>query len=421
MNSLKKFAAIGGVIAIAACWPLAVGQIAQTVISDGINKLDQKEVKVELVSYERGYLNSIAKTKITVIDPVMKQQLELNGFPTSIVFDNQIKHGLASIETNSQAENFSQLPLKAHSVTQFNGSTSINLQSESFVVNFSHDDQSTLTIAPMTLNADLDSDGHVKFDYNVSSFIGSFANGDSLKIDNIVGAGEGYKEQGFWFGHQEAGVENVKALDSTGNELFNLHKFNYVFDTDENSKKATFNSQHKVSADSLDFESDKLTDLGMEFSFNDIDKSSFTELLSVYQQHGQTLSSQDMEMAMQHVDTLFQKGFSIALNKLKVTIRKGKFNGNWALNLPASTEQVSKNPTAVFNSVTGDTHFYVSNEMVDQFPFIEAGLDNFIQEGMMTKKDDGYYIDGNVVNGNIEFTGGHKVPMFMLFAPFLMR
>ncbi|MBD1575711.1 YdgA family protein [Vibrio sp. S11_S32] len=421
MNSLKKFAAIGGTIAVAACWPLAVGQIAQNMISDGISHLDQKELKVELVDYNRGYLNSTATTKVTVIDPALKQQLELNGFPTSMVFDHKIKHGLISVSTDTQAEDFKALPLKAHSVTQLNGSTSIDVQSEQLVVNFLHDASSKLTIAPIKASADFTSDGHIKFDYQIPSFSGDFANGEAIKVKGLTGSGDGYKEQGFWFGRQQVSVANVDALTSAGDKLFNLHKFHYVFNTDEDSKKVSFNSHHNASAESLDFESDKLTDLGIEFSFDNIDKASFTQLLSVYQKDTQPPSQQDMKVAMQHVDTLFEKGLSVALNKIQVTIREGKFNGNWTLNLPASDQKVTKNPTAVFNSVTGDTHFYISNEMVDQFPYIESGLDNFIKEGMMAKKEDGYYVDGKVINGNIEFNGGHKVPMFMLLAPFLMR
>ncbi|MGR5452384.1 DUF945 domain-containing protein, partial [Vibrio sp. PNB22_3_1] len=36
MTQLKKLGAIGGVVALGLCWPLAVGQIGERVIEDAI-------------------------------------------------------------------------------------------------------------------------------------------------------------------------------------------------------------------------------------------------------------------------------------------------------------------------------------------------------------------------------------------------
>ena len=56
MQNLKKFGAIGGAISLALCWPLAVGQIGQSIIEDGIANMNDDMVKGEIVEYDRGYL-----------------------------------------------------------------------------------------------------------------------------------------------------------------------------------------------------------------------------------------------------------------------------------------------------------------------------------------------------------------------------
>ena len=62
--------------ALIACWPLAVGQISQRLVADGMEQLQQRGYEAEIVSYDRGYFSSDAVTRYAVIDPKTKQQLE---------------------------------------------------------------------------------------------------------------------------------------------------------------------------------------------------------------------------------------------------------------------------------------------------------------------------------------------------------
>lgn len=101
MHQLKKYGAIGGAIALALCWPLAVGQIGQNVIHDGITHLSNDSVKAEVVSYNRGYLSSEVQTRYTVADPELASQLEIDGLPTEFVVNSHVTHGLFSLKAES--------------------------------------------------------------------------------------------------------------------------------------------------------------------------------------------------------------------------------------------------------------------------------------------------------------------------------
>ncbi len=72
MKELKKIAAIGGAVVLVACWPLAVGQIAQNVLTDGANQLNNSDYSVEIISYDRGYLSAQAVTRYSVNDHNLK-------------------------------------------------------------------------------------------------------------------------------------------------------------------------------------------------------------------------------------------------------------------------------------------------------------------------------------------------------------
>ncbi|MGV2839934.1 DUF945 family protein, partial [Vibrio cyclitrophicus] len=79
MEQLRKIGAIGGAISLALCWPLAVGQIGQNAITDGVAKLNNSSIQAEIVEYDRGYLSSNVKTRLTVTDENLKEQLALDG------------------------------------------------------------------------------------------------------------------------------------------------------------------------------------------------------------------------------------------------------------------------------------------------------------------------------------------------------
>ncbi|HCH01080.1 MAG TPA: hypothetical protein DEV85_04205 [Vibrio sp.] len=420
MNNVKKFVAIGGAVLLGACWPLALGQFAQTTIQDTVNKLDKEEVNVELVNYDRGYLSSTAQTKVTVVDPVLKQQLELDGLPTEFLLDHTISHGLVSIATDTKPNDYTSLPIDIHSVTYINGSTALDMTSQKMAFNFANDVNSKLEFSPAKLSADISRDGHIKFDYAFEGLDGHFSNGESLIVDSVTGAGNGQKKEGFWLGSQQITVGETNMVDVQGVSIVDVHKFDYEFNTEENTKEKTFSSHHKIAVDTVDLVDDTLTDLGVDASFNSLDIEAFSQLLSVYQDKGHALNNDDIKVIMASVDGLFEKGFSISLNEMKASIGEGKFNSDWLLNFPKGDNKVTKNPMQVISSINGGANAFISTEMVTQFPFIQSGLDDLIQQGIMVKQADGYHLNGDIKGGNIVFKGGKTLPLFVVLAPLFL-
>ncbi|KOO10999.1 hypothetical protein AKJ18_31375, partial [Vibrio xuii] len=128
MHQLKKIGAIGGAVSLALCWPLAVGQIGHNVIRDGISHLNTQSVQAEIIQYDRGYLSSEVKTRYTVTDPDLAQQLALDGLPSEYVVSSHVQHGLITLKATSVLENMDDLPLTLSTVTQLNGNTDYTLK-----------------------------------------------------------------------------------------------------------------------------------------------------------------------------------------------------------------------------------------------------------------------------------------------------
>ena len=50
--TLKKIGAIGGAIAVAVCWPIAVGQVGERIYLDTVGKYENPYVKISNESYD---------------------------------------------------------------------------------------------------------------------------------------------------------------------------------------------------------------------------------------------------------------------------------------------------------------------------------------------------------------------------------
>ncbi len=185
MNQLKKYGAIGGAVALVLCWPLAVGQIGQQVVEDGVEQLNNEGIRAEVVSYDRSYLSSVAETRYQVEDLVLKEQLEVDGLPTEIVVKSEISHGLFSLTANSQITNFPDFPLTLKTVTQLNGNTEFELALGSW----SYQDQEqkvSMSISPAVATGTATVLGQLTFNANIPSIQLDFENGEQLTFKRFI-------------------------------------------------------------------------------------------------------------------------------------------------------------------------------------------------------------------------------------------
>lgn len=148
MRQLKSIAAVGGAVALIGIWPLAVGQIGQTVLTDAIQNVNNTDFNVELVEYDRGYLGSTATTRITVVDPQAKAQLDAYGLPDSFELKHQISHGMFSLGGETHVDGYPEL--KLITTTQLNGNTEFNSDMPAQEFTFQDDEVESISIGEST-------------------------------------------------------------------------------------------------------------------------------------------------------------------------------------------------------------------------------------------------------------------------------
>lgn len=144
----KMIGAVGGAVALGLCWPLAVGQIGESAIKDGLNNFESSSTKAELVNYQRGYLSSQMQTRYKITDPTIVAQLEAEGIPTEILVDSTLTHGLMGVSAVSTLPQFPEFPLQILSNTKLNGNTDYTVKLEQWNYVFQGEEPVAVTIEP---------------------------------------------------------------------------------------------------------------------------------------------------------------------------------------------------------------------------------------------------------------------------------
>lgn len=420
MNTLKKWAALGGAVSLAVCWPLAVGQIGQSIIEDGIAKLDSQTLKAEIISYERGYLSSVVTTRYTIIDPVIAEQFEADGLPVEFEMRSDLTHGLTSLDAQSSLLGVETLPLTISSTTQLNGNTDFTIAMDSWNLQSEVEGVSVST-APMSVSGRATVLGDLNFEFDVPSIQVDFESGEELHLSHLKGTGQGKQQNGYWLGKQDIQVGELQLSDVDAQPVFGLYQSRYLGNTQLDAKGERLESQ-------LSFKTNKLLmsdgneahNLNLEFSLKNLDRQAFDEVMAIY--HGSpVLMEEDIAKILPHIDTLFDKGFAIAIDNLSMTLGEGKFENQWHLQIPQGTDKITQDPMKIITAMQGDVHTYFSNELVTQYPFIQEGVDELLVMELLEQIEGGYQLKADIKEGKLVFKNGQAFPLFSLLMPAMMQ
>ena len=420
MQNLKKLGAIGGAISLALCWPLAVGQIGQSIIEDGIANMNDEMIKGEVIEYQRGYLSSVVLTRYTVVDPELKTQLVRDNVPTTFDVTSDVSHGLTSLTADSKLVDSDFVPLTLHSQTQLNGNTAFTFDLDSWHYRNEAEDLSVST-SPAKVSGNVTVLGDLNYQVSVPYVQVDFVNGDELHLNGLTGQGKGKQVKGYWLGEQAFSLEKLDVVDSTMTPVFLIENANYSGNTATDETGEKLNSQFNLAAQTM-----RLTDgtdvdnFKLDFSIADVDSQSFDKIMAIYQSSA-VLSEQEINSLLPHIDTLFNKGFNLSVNELSLAFGEGKFHNEWELSVPQGTEKITQNPMKLVNVTNGTLSTYFSDELVDHYPFIQEGIDELLIMELIDKVEGGYQLKAQIGDGKLKFENGHEFPLIALLMPALMK
>lgn len=416
MQQIKKHVAIGGAIIMAACWPLAVGQIAQNVLTDGVAQLGNDKISAEVIEYQRGYFSAQAKTRFSVTDPALKGQLEQDGLPTQIELTHQIDHGLLSISAETETLVNPLLAFRLDTQTKLNGNTAFDFHAEP--IQFKDAAGAELNIDHYNGQGQLTLGGVSEFRFEVPSMEVKFANGELLEVDKLVLKGNGQKQQGFWLGKQSIRVQGVELKTHDPAQALSLEKMRYTISAHQDEAGEKLTSKQKILLTNLTMANAQVDSARFDFSVRDMNRGAFSGLMALYQQN-QVLNDEQIAEAIPLLDTLVESGLTVSLDQLVVKLDKGTMNIDWQLGIPAGLKNVSQNPTMILNQLTGHLTANTSNELLEVYPTLQEGLDELMILEFASTSPSGYQLGAKLENGMVKFETGKEVALMALFLPLL--
>ena len=337
---------------LVACWPLAVGQIGQNVLRDGVRELNNSDWHSEIVQYDRGYLSSVAVTKLTIENADLKEQLRVDGLPTEFVLEHKIKHGLLGLSADTELVDMSLIPAKLHTETKLNGNTKFTLDIDT--VHYEQDNQpgSSVYLAKSQIKGSATVLGELDLEFVFPSVQFQFDNGESISISGISGNAKGKKVNGFWHGEQEIKIDDTSLLTSQGIAVTNAKAFSYKFSSSLNETGDRINTNHLVNAQSILSNQEEIDGLNLDFTLGELDTASFEHLVGLYH-NKPVIDDKVLAQSAPVIDTLFSKGFLISMNELKLGAGGGSFTSKWHLEVPEGTDNVTQDFSKIIPAMTG--------------------------------------------------------------------
>ncbi|MGL6313685.1 DUF945 family protein [Vibrio sp. WXL103] len=418
MTQLKKMAAAGGVVALVLCWPLAVGQIGERVIEDGIADANSDLLSAEIIHYDRGYLSADVQTRYTIIDPALRAELEQAGMPTEVSVNSELSHGLASISARSTIADL-PIPAELNTVTQLNGNTDYQLDVSSWHFQPQDNPELVLTISPSSATGTMTVLGEIDFLLDIPSISLDFSStGEGVRIDGLKAQGEGKKAKYIWLGEQSVEVEQIRLVgvgQTTG-----LESAKYTFSAFEDMETGRLSSTHKVEIGQVTTQDGVVRDLDIDFTIGDLDQPSFAAIMDIYQE-ATVLTEQDVISSLPHIESLVERGFHLQMNNMALKLGDGDFQSHWKLEVPEGTQGLLSDPMSVASAVTGQLETVFTHELVDEYPFIQEAIDEAIIMEIVEMTETGFIIKASLEQGSLVFASGQKIPLFALIMPLMMR
>ncbi|GEA50082.1 hypothetical protein VIN01S_08860 [Vibrio inusitatus NBRC 102082] len=417
MRQLKSIAAVGGAVALIGIWPLAVGHIGQTIVTDGIENFDNQDIKVELEEYDRGYLSSVAKTLVTVTDPQAVAQLNAYGWPTQYELVHHIDHGMFSLSGETF---YAQMPeVKLLTKTQLNGNTefSTNLKAQQFQIDGREPMKALL--GSLDIEGSVTVLGELEYQLTMPSLELDYQSGAMIRFDGLTSNGEGKVEQGIWMGEQTLSLESFLVNDYEGVNLVEMGGLSYQFQTSQDETAQTLQGDYQLTLQEFKNHDGEAENLSLSFTAGGFDKSAFLDLSEMYQ-NSPVWTEQDTAKALPKVDELLAKGFFMSLNKFSVDVDEGHFESNWNMTLPSGEANSSKDFLQLIELLQGDMNAFVSSDLVMAYPFIQENLDELLIMEVASQTNDGYSMALQLEDGKILFSNGKEVPVMSLLLPMLL-
>ncbi|WP_318435654.1 DUF945 family protein [Photobacterium leiognathi] len=430
---LKNVVAGAGAVAVILCWPLATGQIGESLYMGAIKNYHSPYMTITNQSFERGYLSSDAVSRIELKD-TLKTTFENEGLPTTWLVKHHIKNGFLGVKSTSELEIDKSVeptikdiwgenvqPITLVTDSSLTGNTDFTMTISP--VNYQQVDASVKSQA-FTLQGSADTKGAGDFSYSLPTLNVKTDSGETMQVTNLDGKGKGHMQGNFWIGEQTftlgkanfASFDNQHHVELDGMNVVMKNELSQPKDekspTEETQQVTNINNVSVKKIVTLD--GHEYTDFNFALALKDLNYKAISRLAAMEEVTNQEQQQQQVQEAMLALDLLVAKGATVDLSDLSVMTKQGKVNASLLLELQPGLARASENLAALPGKLAGNVNIAMPKGFVANEPLLAEQIPSLLKQKMITEDQDSYQLTVKIENSQLVFGSGLKIPLAML-------
>lgn len=420
MTGIQKIGAVGGALALALCWPLAVGHIGQTVIEDSVNNLTNHQTRIEIVEYQRGYLSSQMQLRYQILDPSIIDVFEELNLPIEYVIDSQIQHGILSLSARSHLPQLTEFPIDITSQVYLNGSTDYQVTSQQWQINKNEALPFSLAFSPFQITGNLTTKGETDYQLSLPSLDIIASEHEYAHLDTITAVGKGKPYMGLWVGEQQLDIAQLSVFSGTQMSAFEMGHSQHKLSSQVDESRQRLNASYQMALQDITFDNLKFNQLTLGMQVRDLDLAATKAVVELHQADPE-LSPQTIDAMLPYFGELLTKGMTLSMDDIRVVLPEGMFNAHWRLTMPEGLEDPLADPTQIVEALEGEFVAQLDKSLLEAYPVITNEVDNLLASGVVVETEQNYQVNIQVKEGNLVLANGEAIPIFTVFMMLLLQ
>ncbi len=426
-----KAGALAGALALAAVWPFAIGQIAQSMYENELNALPSSYFDLETLSYQRGYLSSEIKTRVKFQNPMIEGVLS-DLLPKEGVLITYLDHGLLGVTGRTVIDMTPEFKALSKVLWKTEGSPLLINTDFSLLKHFEFDlslkaidflqNKMKLASSPFLISGSMNRNKLISFETKVDflNFQNPFS--EDVLLENFMSYGHGKIQNGFWLGEQTFKLSHLGLNDKKETQI-TLDDFS--LETKNDLRKEKKNNEISEGSDDLMLYSTSL------FSFKELNYSnilmlnklkigidlqkmyfpSLIKLLNSSNNLEKNANENKMAVIITALDKILEKGIRLNITPFEFDSQEGNINGELSLGLNPGLSDLTKNPLAFKNNLDGKIRVHLPLKYVEGIPSLTLLLKNPPLSDFVSETKEGVDLLANLEKGLAVSSKGQKIPI----------
>ncbi|WP_299013924.1 DUF945 family protein [uncultured Photobacterium sp.] len=435
---LKQIGAVGGAVAIALCWPFATGQIGEQIYLDTVGKYENPYLTISSESYDRGYLNSDAVSRIEIKDE-WKPVFDNEGLPTVWQVRHKVKHGFMGVTSSSELVLDDELkpvadrlwgegvaPVSFTSSTALSGKTDFNITMNP--LKYKNEEGAQADIKAFVLEGTVDAKGAGEFSYHLPQASITTTANEAMNMTDLRGNGKGMLDGQFWIGSQDVSLQHVSFQDLASDQSVEVDNvvlaMNNVL-SQPDSKSGQQVDLHLTNTNTMRI--DKIVSLdGREYrdfyfkvAFSDLNYPAISRLGNMAEDIDDQMTQAQAEEAALALDLLVAKGLKFSIDDLSIVTPEGNVKSNVNMVVAPGIARASENMAQVAEKLTGEINLILPIKLVEADPALHEKATMMEQNDVIEKDEQNYSLHMQIEGDKIILASGDQLPLAMLLMLFM--